>query len=51
MAQMGRPGLSALQKMELWERWKSGQSHGEIGRAFGKDPASLHGVIAARGGG
>ena len=34
MAQRGRPGLSASQKSELWERWKSGQSHSDIGRAF-----------------
>lgn len=50
MAQMGRPGLSAAQKAELWDRWKRGQSHSDIGRALGKDPASIHGVIAAKGG-
>ena len=50
MAQMRRPGLSALQKMDPWDRWKSGQSHSEMGRAFGKDPASIHGVSAATGG-
>ena len=26
MAQMVRPGLSAAQKRELWQRWKAGQS-------------------------
>ena len=26
MARMGRPGLSAEQKRELWARWKDGQS-------------------------
>ena len=50
MAQMGRPGLSASQKSEVWRRWKSGQSHSDIGRALGKHPASIHGVIAANGG-
>ena len=50
MAQMGRPGLSAPQKSEVWRRWKSGQSHSDIGRALGKHPASIHGIIAANGG-
>ncbi len=50
MAQMGRPGLSASQKLEVWRRWKSGQSHSDIGRALGKHPASIHGVITANGG-
>ncbi len=50
MAQMGRPGLSASQKSEVWRRWKSGQSHSDIGRALGKHPASIHGVITANGG-
>ena len=49
MAQMGRPGLSASQKSEVWRRWKSGQSHSDIGRALGKHPASIHGIIAANG--
>ncbi len=50
MAQMGRPGLSATEKTEVWRRWKSGQSHSDIGRALGKHPASIHGVVAANGG-
>lgn len=50
MAQMGRPGLSASQKAEVWRRWKNGQSHSDIGRALGKHPASIHGVVAANGG-
>lgn len=50
MAQMGRPGLSAVQKAELWARWKNGQSLSEIGRALGKHAASIHGVVAMRGG-
>ena len=50
MAQMGRPGLSAVQKAELWARWKNGQSLSEIGRALGKHAASIHGVVATRGG-
>jgi IS30 family transposase len=50
MAQMGRPGLSAPLKAEVWRRWKDGQSHSDIGRALGKHPASVHGVVAANGG-
>ena len=50
MAQMGRAGLSASQKAEVWRRWKNGQSHSDIGRALGKHPASIHGVVAANGG-
>ncbi len=41
MAQARRWKLSATQRIEMWSRWKVGQSFHEIGRAFGKD----HGVI------
>src|SRR5580700_1791774 len=41
MAQSRRWKLSAMQRTEMWSRWKLGQSFHEIGRAFGKD----HGVI------
>jgi IS30 family transposase len=47
---MGRPGLSAEQKAELWVRWKAGESLSDIGRALGKHASSIHGVVAARGG-
>ena len=50
MAQRGRPGLSPEQKRELWSRWKVGESLSEIGRALGKQPGSIHGVVAANGG-
>lgn len=50
MAQMGRPGLSAAQKAELWQRWKQGQSLSEIGRALGKHAGSIHGVVSSNGG-
>jgi IS30 family transposase len=36
--------------MELWERWKSGQSLSDIGRALSKHPASIHGVVSGNGG-
>ncbi len=50
MAQMGRPGLSAGEKKELWRRWKDGQTLSEIGIALGKHAGSVHGVLRARGG-
>ena len=50
MAQLGRWGLSAAQKDELWQRWKAGQSLTEIGRALGKHCSSTHFVVSATGG-
>ena len=50
MAQLGRPGLTAEQKREMWRRWRAGESLSEIGRAFGRHARSIHGVAAARGG-
>jgi IS30 family transposase len=50
MAQLGRPGLTAQQKKDLWSRWKLGQSLSEIGRALGKHAASIHGVLKSHGG-
>jgi len=50
MARLGRPGLSAGQKAELWRRWKNGQSLSDIGRALGKHAGSVHGVVASNGG-
>lgn len=50
MARIGRPGMSDAQKREVWRRWKEGQSLSEIGRALGKVPGSIHGVVKANGG-
>jgi IS30 family transposase len=50
MPRTGRPGLSAQQKKELWNRWKDGQSLSEIGRALGKHAGSIHTVLSALGG-
>jgi len=50
MGHMGRPGLSAAQKAELWQRWTQGQSLSEIGRALGKHAGSIHGVVSSNGG-
>ena len=41
MAHMGRPGLSTVQKADLWQRWKQRQSLSEIGRALGKHAGSI----------
>jgi IS30 family transposase len=45
-----RRGLLPEERTELWQRWRAGQSHSEIGRAIDKDAASVHGFIAAEGG-
>ena len=45
-----RFGLSAEQKIDVWRRWKAGQTLHEIGRAFGKDHNSIRGVVARHGG-
>ena len=50
MARMGRPGLSASQKAELWHRWKCGQSLSDIGVALGKHAGSIHCIVASNGG-
>jgi IS30 family transposase len=47
---MGRSGLSAAQKRELWERWKRGQSHNDIARALAKHRGSIHHVLTSSGG-
>ena len=50
MGQMGRPGLFATQKADLWQRWKQGPSLSEIGRALGKHAGSIHGMRSSNGG-
>src|SRR4029077_1947586 len=42
--------LSAMQRTNMWNRWKSGQSLHEIGRAFGKDHVSIQFMLAQHGG-
>jgi IS30 family transposase len=39
-----------MQKAELWERWKNGESLSEIGRALGKHAGSVFGVLKTHGG-
>jgi hypothetical protein len=50
MARTGRPGLLHEQKAELWRRWKACETLSDIGRALGKQAASVFGVVAAKGG-
>jgi len=50
MRQGKRFGLSAMQKRDLWRRWKAGQSLHEIGRAFGKSHSSIRCVVSLHGG-
>jgi IS30 family transposase len=50
MNQEKRFGLSAVQKCDLWRRWKAGQSLHEIGRAFGKEHSSIRCLVSRHGG-
>ncbi|NGM44586.1 IS30 family transposase [Rhodobacter sp. SGA-6-6] len=50
MARTGRPGMSRKQKVELWQRWKAGETLSDIGRALGKHAGSVFGVLIAKGG-
>src|ERR1700722_580226 len=45
-----RFGHSAIEKREVWNRWKAGQSLHEIGRAFGKEHGCIRSVLLPRGG-
>ncbi len=50
MAPFGRPGLSAFQKTDVWQQWRSGCSLSDIGRALGKHAGSIHRVVSSNGG-
>src|SRR5712672_742451 len=45
-----RVKLSANQRIDMWGRWKAGQSLHEIGRAFGKDHVSIQFMLSQHGG-
>jgi IS30 family transposase len=45
-----RFGLSAIEKGDVWSRWKAGQSLHEIGRAFDKPHSCIRAVLLPRGG-
>jgi hypothetical protein len=50
MKQGRRFGLSAEQKLDVWRRWKAGQTLHEIGRAFDKPHSSIRCLLLPRGG-
>jgi hypothetical protein len=50
MARLGRPGMTDAQKDEIWRRWRTGGSLSDIGRAVGKFPASIFGLLRLYGG-
>src|ERR1700692_4186562 len=50
MKQGRRFGLSAEQKLDVWRRWKAGQTLHEIGRAFGKEHSSIRCLVSRYGG-
>ena len=45
-----RLGLSAIDKRDVWSRWKAGQTLHEIGRAYGKCHNTIRAVLLPRGG-
>ena len=45
-----RTRLSAVQRVEVWRRWKAGQSLHEIGRAVGKAHVVIRFLLARHGG-
>src|SRR5229473_1591887 len=45
-----RFGLSAIEKSDIWCRWKAGQSLHEIGRAFDKPHSSIRCLLLPHGG-
>jgi IS30 family transposase len=47
---MGRQGMAEELKAQIWERWKQGESLSEIGRALGKRPSTILGVLRRQGG-
>src|ERR1700752_394694 len=50
MTQGKRDRLSAEQRIDMWRRWKAGESLHEIGRGFGKGHGSIRFLLTQRGG-
>src|SRR5438445_12654493 len=50
MAQGRRVRLSAMERIDMWGRWKQGQSLHEIGRACGKSHVSIQFLLSQHGG-
>ena len=45
-----RREYSAVERRELWDRWKRGESISEIGRALDRAPGTIHCTIRQHGG-
>src|SRR5277367_3369544 len=50
MAQGKRAEVSEAQRVDIWRRWKAGESLREIGRAYGRTPSSIHLLLSHHGG-
>ena len=50
MKQGRRFGFSEEQKLNVWRRWKAGQTLHEIGGAFGKEHSSIRCLVSRHGG-
>src|ERR1700694_2178580 len=50
MTQGRRVKLSAMQRTDMWSRWRAGQSLHQIGRAFGKSHVAIHFLLSQHGG-
>ena len=50
MDQQGQIRLTPQQHRELWDRWKSGESVSDIGRALGRVRSGIHKWLALSGG-
>lgn len=48
--QLAQHGLLPEEKLNVWSRWRSGQSLSSIGRALNKHPASIFGMLRLQGG-
>jgi len=46
----GRLGLSAIEKRDIWSRWKAGETLHEIGRVYGRCHNAIRAVLLPRGG-
>ena len=45
-----RFGFTAIEKCDVWRRWKAGESLHDIGRAFGKEHSCIRSVLLPSGG-
>ena len=50
MAQPGRLGMTDVQKSELWQRWRNGESIIEVSRALAADRKAVVRVLSRHGG-